>query len=76
MAFHAQQAAEKALKGSLAAHGRTFARTHDLIELTAACQIVDPRFARFLVSARTLTPYVVCFRYPGGPLEPSADEAN
>ena len=76
MAFHAQQAAEKALKGFLVAHGRTFARTHDLIELTAACQTIDPRFARFLVAAQTLTPYVVRFRYPGGPLEPSADEAD
>ena len=57
MAFHAQQAAEKALKGFLVAHGRTFARTHDLIELTAAFQTIDSNIARLLFAAKSFTPY-------------------
>ncbi len=46
------------------------------LQLSAACQTIDPGFAHFLVAAQTLTPYVVRFRYPGGPLDPSVDEAD
>jgi HEPN domain-containing protein len=35
--FHAQQAAEKLLKGFLVSHGRELIRTHDLIALLSAC---------------------------------------
>lgn len=74
--FHAQQAAEKALKGYLAAHNQKFARTHDLVELVTRCEVIDSEFFRFLEPARLLTPYAVRFRYPGGPLEPEAGEAE
>ena len=37
--FHAQQAAEKALKSVMCLHGVEFRRTHDLEELAA--QLVD-----------------------------------
>jgi HEPN domain-containing protein len=75
-AFHAQQAAEKALKGFLAAHDRRFSRTHDLLELFTLCESIDSQFSQFLNSGRILTPYAVRFRYPGGPLEPEVAEAQ
>ncbi len=39
--FHAQQAAEKALKGFLAWHDRPFRKTHNLVEIGEACVFVD-----------------------------------
>ena len=54
--YHAQQAAEKALKGFLAAHDRIFPKTHDLEPLVAACQEIDPAFGQFESAADTLTP--------------------
>lgn len=39
--FHAQQAAEKALKGILVWHGVPFRKTHSLEELGAQCEDVD-----------------------------------
>jgi predicted nucleotidyltransferase len=39
--FHAQQAAEKALKGFLAWHGVPFRKTHSREELGAQCEAVD-----------------------------------
>ncbi|MDZ4804145.1 MAG: HEPN domain-containing protein [Candidatus Eisenbacteria bacterium] len=40
--FHAQQAAEKSLKGFLTFHAQAFRRTHNLIEIGEACVAVDP----------------------------------
>ena len=39
--FHAQQAAEKALKGFLVRNGVPFRKTHSLEELGAQCEAVD-----------------------------------
>ena len=39
--FHAQQAAEKVLKGFLAWHDRPFRKTHDLVEIGQACVEID-----------------------------------
>lgn len=75
-AYHAQQAAEEALKGFLTGHGVAFTKTHDLTRLVVQCQAVSAEFGRFAGSAETLTPYVVRFRYPGGPLAPSVPEAQ
>jgi HEPN domain-containing protein len=74
--FHTQQAVEKALKAFLVAHGREFPKIHDLVPLVVWCQRIDPEFARFAKAARMLTPYATRFRYPGGLLEPEADEAQ
>lgn len=74
--YHAQQAAEKALKAFLAARDRPFPRTHDLEVLVGWCQEEDSYFDRFREAARVLTPYAVQFRYPGGPLEPQIEEAK
>ena len=74
--YHAQQAVEKALKGFLAAHDHLISRTHNLERLVQECCGIDLAFARFLPSARTLSPYATQFRYPGGPLEPEVPEAE
>jgi HEPN domain-containing protein len=75
-AYHAQQTAEKALKGFLTAHDVPFHRTHELVPLLAACLRLEPALQPLLGAAQTLSPYATRFRYPGGPLEPSVAEAK
>lgn len=63
--FHAQQAAEKALKAVFLARNIGFARTHDLealLELARQSGIPTPATFAELGS---LTPYAVESRYPG-----------
>lgn len=60
--FHAQQAAEKALKAVMCLHGLEYRRTHDLEELAgtlADVGIVPPVGE---IELRCLTPYAVEFR--------------
>ncbi len=64
LGFHAQQCAEKALKGFLTVFGVRFERRHDLNYLLDLCVSVDPAFEQFRADADTLTPYAVEFRYP------------
>lgn len=64
LGFHAQQCAEKALKGFLTAFSIPFERRHDLNYLLDLCVSVDPAFEQFRADADTLTPYAVEFRYP------------
>ncbi len=53
--FHAQQAAEKAMKGFLTWHGCVFRRTHDLVELGEACLRLDRSLEELLRRAAPLT---------------------
>lgn len=76
VAFHAQQAAEKALKGFLVAHGQPIERTHSLIRLIEDCETVDPLMQQFAFTAQTLTPYATEFRYPGRRSDPPDAEAQ
>ena len=76
IAFHAQQAAEKALKGFLAWHDLPFRKTHDLVELGRMCVVVDASLEPLLRRAAPLSEYAWKFRYPGEPDEPSNDEAS
>lgn len=62
--FHAQQCAEKALKGFLTLHQVPFERRHDLNYLIDLCAPLDRDFERFRAAADELTPYAVEFRYP------------
>src|SRR5437764_5529195 len=55
--YHAQQAAEKALKDFLTARSTPFPHTHDLVQLIGLCEDIDPAFARFLATGQTLNPY-------------------
>ena len=61
--FHAQQAAEKALKAVMCLHGLAYRRTHDLEEL--AGQLADVGCPPSVGEAelRLLTPYAVEYRY-------------
>lgn len=73
--FHAQQAAEKALKALLVKHQTEFSKSHNIGQLLRLAEPPAPGISERLESARTLTPYAVTVRYPGeGPL-PDRDEA-
>jgi len=73
--FHAQQCAEKALKGFLTSRRIPFERRHDLNYLIDLCTAHDGDFERFRAEADELTPYAVEYRYPDAlasmPLEPA-----
>ena len=64
-AFHAQQAAEKALKAFLVWTQVEFPKTHDIKRLLALCRSVDADLAESLGDAAQLTPFGVEYRYPG-----------
>src|SRR5271157_1778754 len=69
--FHAQQAAEKALKAFLAWHDSPFRKTHNLEELGQQCTAFDETLGTIANQAAPLTEYAWRFRYPGEPREPS-----
>jgi len=65
LCFHAQQAAEKALKGVYQHHRRTFRYTHDLDELITGLQNEGIAVPPEVVDAALLTSYAWEARYPG-----------
>ena len=69
--FHAQQAAEKAMKGFLVWHDVPFRKSHDLAEIGHQCAGLAPSLESLLMRAAGLTQYAWKFRYPGEPEEPS-----
>ena len=73
--FHAQQAAEKALKAILVAEARAFPHTHDLVQL---CELVPPTWAVLQVEVRwaALSDHAVDARYPDDLPDVSAVEAE
>jgi len=73
--FHAQQAAEKALKGFLTWHSTPFRKTHNLEELGEQCLIIDPSLAGVIDRAVPLTKYAWKYRYPGDLEDPTHAEA-
>lgn len=74
--FHAQQAAEKAIKGLLVWHGRSFRKTHDLREVGGAALELDATLEPLLRRAVRLTPFAGVFRYPTDMGEPTPEEAR
>jgi HEPN domain-containing protein len=62
--FHAQQAAEKYLKGFLVARSSTVPKIHDLPSLLAECAHYDAGFKRLEDDCRRLNAYGVAPRYP------------
>ena len=74
--FHAQQVAEKSLKGYLTWHSRVFRKTHNLTELGGMCIDVEATLEPLLQRAACLTDYAWKYRYPGEPEEPSREEAE
>jgi len=76
--FHAQQAAEKALKGALLNRRIEFPLTHDIEELLELAEQGGLRVPPDVADAGSLTPYAVASRYPGSWEEitsPEVDEA-
>ncbi len=61
--FHAQQAAEKVLKGYLTARAIDFPFTHNLARLLALCEPLDAEFSTLNPQANFLTPFAVDVRY-------------
>ena len=62
--FHAQQAAEKAIKALLVKNQVEFAKTHDIGALLALAEPVAPGIARALGRAEVLSRRAVETRYP------------
>ena len=76
IAFHAQQAAEKALKAFLAWHDKPVRRTHSIEEVGRACVSLDPTLTELVDAATPLTEFAWRFRYPGEAVDPSREEAE
>lgn len=74
--FHAQQAAEKALKAFLASREQPFAKTHELLYLARQCEQLDAEFAALEPAVCILNPYLSQFRYPGGDATPDRRQAE
>jgi HEPN domain-containing protein len=75
--YHAQQCAEKYLKGYLVANRVAFKFVHELAYLVRLCASVDPRFSTLLGPAAELQDYATDVRYPSEEFEPlAADEAG
>lgn len=62
--FHAQQAAEKYLKGYLNAHNINFPKTHQLFLLVKICSEKNTQFIEILPQAKKLEIFGVAPRYP------------
>lgn len=73
--FHAQQAAEKALKAYLVWHEVRYPLTHDIRRLLDLCAKIDATLDDELSPAVALTQFAVRFRYPGED-QPTLDEAR
>jgi len=76
VAFHAQQAAEKALKAFLALHDEPFRKTHSIEEIGRACTAIDPALGELVDAAAPLTEFAWKFRYPGDVSDPTREEAE
>ena len=74
--FHAQQSAEKAIKGYLAFHKTRFPKTHDIEVLLILIGKTDPVLSSSLEPATVLTKFAVAYRYPeeAEPPEPLSHE--
>ena len=75
--YHAQQAAEKALKAVLLHEMATFPKTHDLSRLVDAVRAPQPMFPEFSIESAILNEYAVDMRYdPQVLIDIDRDEAE
>lgn len=74
--FHAQQAAEKALKGFLCWHLRPVRKTHDLKDTGEECTAIDPALETVVRQVAQLSEYAWRYRYPGNDVDPGLDETR
>jgi HEPN domain-containing protein len=63
--FHAQQCAEKMLKGALCENGVYFSKSHDLVRLLELLASKYPHLELLRPLCSDLTAFAVEFRYPG-----------
>lgn len=75
-AFHAQQCAEKALKGFLTFHDIRAGKIHSIVKLLELCSQVLSEFMRFKDSGEQLSVYAVDSRYPQPFAQLSKQEAK
>ncbi len=74
--FHAQQAAEKYLKGFLAFYEKHVRKIHDLQSLISECKKIDANFSDIEKEAVYLTQFYTETRYPGDITEFTLNEAD
>lgn len=74
--FHAQQAAEKCIKGFLVFSNHTFEKSHLLRYLLELCTVVDPTFEELKEDVVFLTQFYIETRYPGDIPDFSVTEAD
>lgn len=75
--YHAQQCAEKALKGYLAYKKVEPPKTHDLAKLLELCIPLNELFLQFEDQAENINPFSVASRYPEDAyMLPDADYAK
>ena len=72
--YHCQQAGEKAVKGFLVFHNRDFPHTHDVRNVVAIAETIEPRFGAWLDAADLLTPFATAFCYTDELIELRQDE--
>ena len=72
--FHAQQCAEKYIKGMLVAKGSPFSKVHDLLKLSQECERAGILIAVDSKSLGRLSLYAILTRYPGA--APTLEEAR
>ena len=75
-AFHAQQAAEKALKAHLASREEVPLAARDLPELLRLCRQLDEEFGLLENAIATLQPYYARYLRSGPPVEPRYAQAE
>jgi len=73
--FHAQQAAEKAMKGYLVFNSIRVPKSHDIGDLLALIQLKDEELSELLKPCQNLTDYAVAYRYPDAQKEPLTHQA-
>ncbi len=77
IAFHAQQAVEKALKAYLILKNKHFGKIHNIARLIDLCTEVDRDFKQLhSISIDTLYPLAIEARYPDTEIEVARDEAE
>jgi HEPN domain-containing protein len=76
VAFHAQQAAEKYLKGFLVARGSVVPKIHDLVSLLTHCRRHDPSLESLSADAELLTRLGWASRYPDTPGDPQEADSR
>ncbi len=74
--FHAQQAAEKALKAVLLSRGIEFPLVHDIEVLVRLAEGKGIALPAGIADASALTPYAIEARYPGYPEEISSTDVH